>query len=117
MTIPTGWDAGLCQDYHRGLALWFASRLDARNTLRRWFGEQRKTMNEQLITRLDLMQPVVMTPTLHNFPNSMMAQSDHPGHVLVRLGGSTHGMDTLTAIRLLRDLRNAVEQSAGWPPA
>jgi hypothetical protein len=26
-------------------------------------------------------------------------------------------MDTLTAIRLMRDLRIAVEMSAGWPPA
>ena len=41
MTDPTGWDNGLCQDYDRGLALWFASRLDARHTIRRWFGEQR----------------------------------------------------------------------------
>jgi len=38
----TGWDNGLCQDYCRGLALWFASRLDARHTIRRWFGDQRK---------------------------------------------------------------------------
>ena len=43
MTTPTGWDTGLCQDYCRGLALWFASRLDARHTIRRWFGEQRKS--------------------------------------------------------------------------
>lgn len=42
MTTPTGWDTGLCQDYSRGLALWFASRLDARHVIRRWFGEQRK---------------------------------------------------------------------------
>lgn len=37
----TGWDTGLCQDYNRKLSLWFASRLDARAVLRRWFGEQR----------------------------------------------------------------------------
>jgi len=43
MTTPTGWDTGLCQDYCRGLALWFASRLDARHVIRRWFGEQRKS--------------------------------------------------------------------------
>ena len=72
---------------------------------------------QQLMTRIDLMQPVVMTPTLHQFPTCLMAHSDHPGHVLVKLGGVQHGMGTLTAIRLLRDLRNAVEQSAGWPPA
>jgi hypothetical protein len=70
----------------------------------------------QLMTSIDLMQPVVMTPTLHQFPPGLMAHCDHPGHVLVRLGGAQHGMDTLTAIRLLRDLRNAVDMSAGWPP-
>ena len=117
MTKPTGWDTGLCQDYSRGLALWFASRLDARHTIRRWFGDQRKDMDTPLMTRIDLMQPVVMTPTLHTFPPALMAHCDHPGHVLVKLGGTTHGMDTLTAIRLMRDLRNAVEMSAGWPPA
>jgi hypothetical protein len=39
---PTGWDTGLCQDYNRKLSLWFASRLDARAVIRRWFGDQRK---------------------------------------------------------------------------
>lgn len=38
----TGWDNGLCQDYERGLALWFASRLDAREVVRRFFGDQRR---------------------------------------------------------------------------
>lgn len=74
-------------------------------------------MSEQLLTKINLMQPVVMTPTIHHFPSALMAHCDHPGHVQVKLGGTTHGMDTLTAIRLLRDLRNAVEMSAGWPPA
>lgn len=27
----TGWDNGLCQDYDRGLAKWFSSRLSAKN--------------------------------------------------------------------------------------
>ena len=72
---------------------------------------------QPVMTTIDLMQPVVMTPTLHHFPPGLMAHCDHPGHVLVRLpGGPQHGIDTLTAIRLLRDLRNAVEMSAGWPP-
>lgn len=70
----------------------------------------------KLLTRLDLMQPVVMTPTLNQFPSGLMAHSYKPGHVLVRLGGTEHGMDTMTALRLLRDLRIAVEQSAGYPP-
>jgi len=73
-------------------------------------------MSEPLLTKIHLMQPVVMTPTLHAFPHALMAHCDQPGHVLVKLGGNTHGMDTLTAIRLMRDLRNAVEMSAGWPP-
>ena len=34
----TGWDSGLCQDYCRALSLWFASRMDARHVVRRWFG-------------------------------------------------------------------------------
>ena len=38
----TGWNNGLCQDYDRGLAKWFASRLDAREVVRRWFGDQRR---------------------------------------------------------------------------
>ena len=42
MPERTGWDNGLCQDYDRGLALWFASRLDAREVVRRWFGDQRR---------------------------------------------------------------------------
>jgi hypothetical protein len=72
---------------------------------------------QPLMTTIELMQPVVMTPPLHHFPSSLLAHCDHPGHVMVRLGGTIHGMDTLTAIRLMRDLRCAVEASAGWPPA
>jgi hypothetical protein len=37
---PTGWNNGLLQDYDRGLANWFSSRLDAMAVLRRWFGNQ-----------------------------------------------------------------------------
>lgn len=39
----TGWDTGLCQDYCRELSLWFASRLDARQTIRRNFGACNET--------------------------------------------------------------------------
>lgn len=28
---PTGWDTGLCQDYDKGLAKWFSTRLSAKN--------------------------------------------------------------------------------------
>ena len=42
--VATGRSDGLNQDYSRGLHLWFASRLDARHTVRRWFGEQRVNM-------------------------------------------------------------------------
>ncbi len=38
----TGWNTGLCQDYCRQLSLWFASRIDARHVVRRWFGDQTK---------------------------------------------------------------------------
>lgn len=69
-----------------------------------------------VMTSIELTHPVVATATAPCFPRALMAHCDHPGHVLVRLGGTQHGMDTLTAIRLLRDLRNAVEMSAGWPP-
>jgi hypothetical protein len=79
---------------------------------------KRKNMAEQtLMTSIELMQPVVMTPPLQQFPPGLMAHCDQPGHLFVRLGGVKHGMDTLTALRLLRDLRLAVEMSAGWPPA
>lgn len=40
----TGRSDGLNQDYSRGFHLWLASRLDARHTVRRWFGEQRVNM-------------------------------------------------------------------------
>ena len=42
--MATGRSDGLNQDYSRGIHLWFASRLDARHTVRRWFGEQRVNM-------------------------------------------------------------------------
>ena len=73
-------------------------------------------MKQEVLTQIELMQPVAMTPTLYRFPSTMLAHCDQPGHVLVRVGGTQHGMDTITALRLLRDLRYAVEQSAGWPP-
>lgn len=40
--MSTGRNDGLCQDYCRKLHLWFASRLDARWVVRRWFGDQTK---------------------------------------------------------------------------
>lgn len=40
--MVSGRDDGLCQDYCRGLHLWFASRVDARHTVRRWFGDPHK---------------------------------------------------------------------------
>ncbi len=42
--IVSGWDSGLCQDYNRRLSMWFASRIDARHTVRRWFGDQKKAV-------------------------------------------------------------------------
>lgn len=33
--MATGRNDGLCQDYCKGLALWFSSRLDARDVVRR----------------------------------------------------------------------------------
>lgn len=47
----TGWDTGLCQDYSHALSKWFASRMDARHVLRRWFGEQRKTHDHHPTSR------------------------------------------------------------------
>lgn len=44
MPDRTGWDNGLCQDYCRKLSMWFASRLDAREVVRRWFGDQRRSV-------------------------------------------------------------------------
>jgi hypothetical protein len=31
----TGWNDGLCQDYSKGLANWFSTRLSAKDDLRR----------------------------------------------------------------------------------
>ena len=42
MSAPTGWAGGLCQDANKKLSIWFASRLDARAVLRRWFGDPRR---------------------------------------------------------------------------
>jgi len=47
----TGRSDGLNQDYSRGFHLWFASRLDARHTVRRWFGEQRKSMKTPITSQ------------------------------------------------------------------
>jgi hypothetical protein len=33
-------DAHLMQDINRGLAIWFATRLDAREVVRRWWREE-----------------------------------------------------------------------------
>jgi hypothetical protein len=38
-------EGGLCQDRDRRLARWFSSRLDSRETVRRWFGEQRRKLS------------------------------------------------------------------------
>jgi hypothetical protein len=40
MTKVTGWDTGLMQDYHSGLARWFASRLGARHEIRLLFAKK-----------------------------------------------------------------------------
>jgi hypothetical protein len=40
--MATGWDNGLCQDYHRGLGKWFADRLGARYQLK--LNLEKKTM-------------------------------------------------------------------------
>lgn len=36
---PTGWDNHLCQDISKPLHKWFASRMDARHTLRQVFSK------------------------------------------------------------------------------
>lgn len=52
-SVPaTGWDTGLCQDYDRKLALWFATRLGARHTLKgmsmKENSTQAKSLREQM---------------------------------------------------------------------
>lgn len=52
--MATGRNDGLCQDYNRKLHLWFASRVDARHTVRRWFGDPtRKDMAKFYIFEAD----------------------------------------------------------------
>ena len=46
----TGWPPGLLQDDSRELSRWFASRIDARETIRRVFRKEIK-MNEQIETK------------------------------------------------------------------
>lgn len=72
-----------------------------------------------LLQSVELTQAVVKTPLSGPplaVPPGLMAISDETGHVLVRIYGQQFGMDTVTALRLLRDLRIAVDNSAGWPP-
>jgi hypothetical protein len=38
--LVTGWDNGLSQDYSRGLARWFITRLDSKYILDKWYAEQ-----------------------------------------------------------------------------
>lgn len=39
MQHVTGWDTGLNQDYCRALAIWFATRLAAREVVRRFWSK------------------------------------------------------------------------------
>ena len=73
-------------------------------------------MSQQLLHSIELTTPVVLAQAGEPCPPGLMASSNQAGTVVVRLGGVLHFMDTLTALRLLRDLRCAVETSAGWPP-
>lgn len=50
-------------------------------------------------------------------PKGLRAWSDFQDHVLVRIGNVEHGMDIMTATRLLRDLKVAVDNAAGYDPA
>ncbi len=47
-------------------------------------------------------------------PKTVRAYSDFEGHILVRLGNEEHGMDLTCAMRLLRDLRIAVDSAVGF---
>ena len=39
----TGWNDGLCQDYSKGLAQWFSTRLSAKDDLRKAFTNSKDT--------------------------------------------------------------------------
>lgn len=48
-------------------------------------------------------------------PVGVRAYSDHFGHVIVRMSdGQEYGLDLTCAMRLLRDLRVAVDKAAGY---
>jgi hypothetical protein len=56
----TGWDTGLCQDYDKSLSQWFASRTDARQTLRRWFNTKETQMLKNWNFRTDAAGHVIL---------------------------------------------------------
>jgi len=47
-------------------------------------------------------------------PSCIRAYSDFPNHVLIRMGNTEYGMDLICAMRLLRDLKFAVDTAIGW---
>jgi|GEM_PF-1990324 len=50
-------------------------------------------------------------------PNAVRAYSDFEGHILVRIGNEEHGMDLTCAMRLLRDLKIAIDNAVGLDKA
>lgn len=46
----TGWDTGLCQDYHKGLARWFSTRPEARYLVDKYTAEAVKEVKDETQT-------------------------------------------------------------------
>ncbi len=112
--MVTGWDTGLCQDYNRGLALWFASRIDARWIIRRWFGDQtvKRVLNdsqaEAFLNALAHLNNVcaitASTTLLCNDDALLRVEWDVDGEVRVYKGGVNIARYTnLTSFKLYHD--------------
>lgn len=72
--MATGWDNGLCQDYCKGLARWFSSRLDAREVVRRFHGDQ-TIKGHQVTPTTPASASVQSERLLHTIDREMVIQS------------------------------------------
>lgn len=97
--IKTGWPPGLLQDDSRGLSMWFASRVDARETIRRVFRK-----DEDMLGMLGSLAKAAVSVV--EIPVAVAAD-------VVTLGGSINDKDqpyTATAVEhLVENVQNAAD--------
>ena len=97
--IKTGWPPGLLQDDSRGLSMWFASRVDARETIRRVFRK-----DEDMLGMLGSLAKAAVAVV--EIPVAVAAD-------VVTLGGAATDQDkpyTATAVEhLVENVQNAAD--------